>query len=355
MRGEKRANKYAINYDDSRFTEVEEDKQTALSELESTYADMINDSDQYYQSQIDAAKNYADTQSQLQQEQTDFAIEKIEQEKEQAKTDYLKEQSGAYVDWQKQSNQYGSNAEKMAAAGLANTGYSESAQVSMYNTYQNRLATARESYNKAVLNYNNSITEARLQNNSVLAEIAYNALQTQLALSLEGFQYKNQLILDKYNKKTEIDNTYYSRYQDVLAQINTENALAEQVRQFNANKSLQYAQLAESKRQYNKSLEEQQRQFNITNGVTTQRMATLSDGSKVDLNLFYKNDSRDAATLASILDLGYGPIDTKDLNQLIKEGKVEKYNKNGITLYRNKTNAGKKAAKDVLGLVDRGM
>jgi hypothetical protein len=99
----------------------------------------------------------------------------------------------------------------------------------------------------------------------------------------------------------------------------------------------------------------EERQFNIKNSAITPRMATLSDGTNVDLNLFYKNDSRDAATLASILDLGYGPIDAKDLNELVKEGKVEKYNKNGVTLYRNKTNAGKKAAKDVLGLVDRGM
>ena len=31
----------------------------------------------------------------------------------------------------------------------------ESSKVSMYNTYQNRVATARDSYNRAVLNYNN--------------------------------------------------------------------------------------------------------------------------------------------------------------------------------------------------------
>ena len=216
---------YDINYDDSRFKEVESDKKTALSDLEQTYAGMINSSDKYYQSQIDASQQWADKQTQLQNEKTDFAIEQIEQQKAQTKKDYLKEQSGAYVDWQKQSNQYGANAEQMAATGMTNTGFSESSQVSMFNTYQNRVATARESYNNAVLNYNNAIKDARLQNNSVLAEIAYEALQKQLELSLHGFQYKNQLLLDKANKKTEINNTYYQRYQDVLDQINHENAL----------------------------------------------------------------------------------------------------------------------------------
>ena len=238
-----------VNYNDERFTQVAADKNVALSDLEQTYAGMINSADSYYNSQIEASKQWADKQSELQQEQTDFAIEQIEQQKAQSQKDYIKEQSGAYVDWQKQSNKYGVNAEQKATAGLSGTGYSESSQVSMYNTYQNRVATARESYNQAVLGYNNAITEARLQNNAALAEIAYNALQQQLELSLQGFQYKNQLILDKANRKTEIENTYYNRYLDVLSQINQENALAEEIRQFNAS-------LAEDQRQFDLSLAE---------------------------------------------------------------------------------------------------
>jgi hypothetical protein len=83
------------------------------------------------------------------------------------------------------------------------------------------------------MNFDNSITEARLQNNSVLAEIAYEAQQKQLELTLQGFQYKNQLLLEQANKKLQIESEYYQRYQDVLAQINHENSLAEQIRQFN--------------------------------------------------------------------------------------------------------------------------
>ena len=255
---------YDVNYNDQRFQMVERDKNVALNDLEKTYSGMINASDKYSQSQIDASKEWADKQAQLQQEKTDFAIEKIEQQKQQAQKSYTKEQSGAYVDWQKQSNQYGANAEAMAAQGMAGSGYSESSQVSMYNTYQNRVATAREVYNQAVLNYNNSITEARLQNNSLLAEIAYNALQQQLELSLQGFHYKNTLILDKTAKKLEVDNMYYNRYQDVLAQINHENAMAEQIRQYNESQALEREKLAEQQRQFDASLAEEQRQYNET-------------------------------------------------------------------------------------------
>lgn len=242
---------YDINYEDQRFKQVESDKGAALSDLEKTYTDMIDKSDSYYQSQIDASKEWADKQSQLQQEQTDFAIEKIEQNKEQAKKDYTKEQSGAYTDWKKQSNQYGVNAEQQAAQGMQNSGYSESSQVSMYNTYQNRVATAREAYLRTVQNFDNAITEARLQNNALLAEIAYEAQKQQLELSLQGFQYKNQLVLDKTKQKLEVDNMYYQRYQDVLAQINHENALAEQIRQYNES-------LAEEKRQFDRLYPEEE-------------------------------------------------------------------------------------------------
>lgn len=241
----------AVNYNDKRFTEVNNQKNQALSELEKTYSGMINNSDKYYQAQIDASKQWANTQSEIQKQETEFAIQQVEQQKQQTEKDYTREQQGAYVDWQKQSNQYGANAEQKAMQGLQNTGYSESSQVSMYNTYQNRVATARESYTKAVQNYDNSITQARLQNNAKLAEIAYQALQSQLELSLQGFQYKNQLVLEKANKKTELENQYYQRYQNVLQQLNTENALKEQIRQFNKSYALQEKQLAEEKRQFN--------------------------------------------------------------------------------------------------------
>lgn len=223
----------AVNYNDRRFQQVNAEKQTALNNVNNTYNNMINNSDKFYNDQIKAAEDYGNKQQELQQQNTDFTIEKIEQQKDYAKKDYIKEQKGAYADWQKQSNQYGANAEKEASLGMSNTGYSESSQVSMYNTYQNRISTARESFNRATVEYDNSIKEAQLANNSALAEIAYNTLKTKLELNLEGFKYKNTLIQQKLTAQNETEDRYYNRWKDVLAQINTENELAEEQRQFN--------------------------------------------------------------------------------------------------------------------------
>ena len=239
----------AVDYNDERFAQVEADKNAALAEVENTYQGMVNDSEAYYQAQIDANQQWEQTQTQLQQEQTDFAIEQIEQEKEQAQRDYTKDQSGAYVDWQKQSDQHGVRAEQIADMGMQNTGYSESSQVSMYNTYQNRVATARESFNQSVVDYNNAITQARLQNNAALAEIAANALRERTELALQGFQYKNELLLQMANQKTQTENMYYQRHQDVLAQIMEEEALAEQIRQFNEQMDFQREQFEWQKSQ----------------------------------------------------------------------------------------------------------
>ena len=244
---------YDINYDDKQFKEVEADKKQALTNLEKTYGSMINDSENFYKEQVDATKEWEKKQTELQNQQTDFAIQEINQKKDQAKKDYTKEQSGAYQDWQKQSNPYGARAEQIADMGMQNTGYSESSQVAMYTDYQNRVVAARESYSRIVQDFDNDITQARLQNNAALAEIAFNSLQKRLELTLQGFQHKNQLLLEQENKKTELDQMYHERWQDVLAQMNTENALAEEIRQYNESMALEREQFEWQKSNFNKS------------------------------------------------------------------------------------------------------
>lgn len=316
-------NPYKIDYSDSRFKDVEISKDAALNDLNNAYGGMINEADNFYKSQIDATKEWEKKQSQLQQEQTDFAIEQIEQQREQAQKDYTKEQSGAYADWQKQSNQYGVNAERMAAQGMQNTGFSESSQVGMYNTYQNRIAAARESVNKAVLNYDNAMKDAILQNNSALAQIAFNSLQQQLELSLQGFQHKNQLVLDQVGMRMDVENQYYNRYQDVLNQINTENSLEEQIRQFNE-------QMAEEQRQFNFYNKLGEFAKKKSSGKSSSSSKKTSSSSTINKNT---NSGLSSDTAQSILDLGAGPISANTLAGMVNSGKVSEVSTGGKTTF----------------------
>lgn len=333
---------------DARLTQVEDDKKAALSDIEKTYGGMIESSDGYYNSQIQATKDWEAKQTEIQNAQTDFAIQEINQQKAQAKQDYTKEQSGAYTDWQKQSNAYGANAEQMAAQGLTGAGYAESSQVSMYNTYQNRVATARQSYERAVLNYNNAITEARLQNNAALAEIAYESLQKQLELSLAGFQYKNTLILEQAKTKRETEQMYHSQYMDVLGQINTESALAETNRHNEELEKIQREQLAEEIRQFDKLHPETSVPASVvktvkgytgksakTSGSTVKGVKGSSSSSVNKTSNSSSSSSNKSSSsgskidMQSVLNLGYGPISEEKLAELVDQGIAIPYEQNG--------------------------
>ena len=209
---------------DEELIEKKAAEEVEVSNSNAAFDRQIAATDKYYNDQSQLVKDWEASAKESQQAATDFTVDKIQQEKAQAEKNYLKEQSGAYTDYQKQSNKYGVNAEQMAASGLTNTGYSESSQVRMYNTWQNRVAAAKTSFDNAVLNYNNTIKEAQLQNSSAMAQLALESLQKQLEISLQGFQYKNTLILNKAQAEQDIRSRYHSEYMDILGQINAENA-----------------------------------------------------------------------------------------------------------------------------------
>ena len=151
----------------------------------------------------------------LQKEQTDFAIEQINQQKEQAEKDYTKEQQAAYGDYKRQTDPFGVNAEQMAAMGLSRSGYSESSKVAMYTAYQNRVATARASIEQARLTFDNAMKEAKLTNDINLAKIAAETLEKTLALNMESIVYLGNLEREKAERASAIDQTYYNRAQDI--------------------------------------------------------------------------------------------------------------------------------------------
>lgn len=287
---------------DYRLTNVTNEKNSALNEMNNTYNSMINSSQQYYDNLINNSKDWTNKQQAIQQSNTNWAIDKIEQSKEQAEKDYIKEQKGAYTDYQKAIDEYGVNAEQRASTGMNNSGYTETAQMMAFNSYQNRYASAREDYNKAILNYDNSIKDAMLQNSSSLAQIAYEGLQSQLELALQGFQYKNELLQTQFNNKMSIESLYETKYNNVLNQINEENRLAEERRQFNA-------QLAENRRQFNAS---QASKASSSTALTGSDGSLDGSGSSdVELTKVTKNIPK-SNVLKGFVDQGYTLYADKD-------------------------------------------
>ena len=158
----------------------------------------------------------------VQNANTDFAIQQIENQKEKAGEEYAKEQGAAYADYQKQIDPYGVNAEQMAANGLRNTGYAESSKVAMYNQYQTRITAARTSYQQAIKDYDMAITQARLQNSSVLAQIAVDALKQRMEYIIQFSAQNTSLLASLAQQKTAIRQQNLSNYMSVYNMLKGE-------------------------------------------------------------------------------------------------------------------------------------
>ena len=145
----------------------------------------------------------------------------------------------------------------------------------MYNAYQNRIASARQSLNDIKLEFDNAIKEATLQNNATLAENALTALKQKLDIALEGFNYKDTQTQNKLNWQNTLNNTYYNRYKDVESQINYENEQAEAIRQYEEQMAYKKEQDRIAQQNWEKEYALQQAQLAATRAYT----ASLSNGS----------------------------------------------------------------------------
>ena len=263
----------SVNYNDERFTQVENEKQSELNKYNQTYDNLINERNQFTNQQQDLVNQWEDTQKQIANDNLNHQIDLYNQQKDKAEQEYQDEAKASYIDYQKEVDKYGVSRENVVNNGLSNSGYAESSKVDMYNTYQNRVATARKGLNDAKLEFDNAIKEAQLQNNATLAENALTALQQKLNIALEGFNYKTEQENNKLNWNYNINNNYYNRYKDVESQINYENEQAEAIRQFNEQMAYQKEQQRLEQERWEKELEYQKQQDAISN---SQKWASIN-------------------------------------------------------------------------------
>lgn len=265
---------YNVNYNDQRFKNVENEKQSELNKYNQTYDRLIDEKNQFTNQQQDLVDRWEDTQKQIANDNLNHQIDLYNQQKDKANREYQDEAKASYIDYQKEVDRYGVSRENVVQNGLSNSGYSESSKVDMYNTYQNRVASARKSLNDAKLEFDNAIKEAQLQNNATLAQNALTALQQKLSIALEGFGYKSEQENNRLNWNYNINNTYYDRYKNVESQINYENEQAEKIRQFNEQMAYQKRQQQLEQQRWEQQMAYQRQQDAIAN---SQKWASINN------------------------------------------------------------------------------
>ena len=256
----------ASNQKDPRLQAVEAEKQAALDTTDQVFGELTQQTQEGYDSLIAGAEKYKQQQTQALNEELQLTQGDLQQQMDQAEQDYEKEQSAAYTDYQKQVNPYGVESEKLAANGMTGTGYSESAKVSMFNTYQSRVSAARESYEQAVREYDAAMQEAWQLNSAALAKIAYDALKAQTELSLKAVNQTGQLKLDWEDRRQEQQEQFRDMELEIGEQIRSEQlqsnaALLAQREQENQAWQQQYKALMEEYAQLQKGYDERIRQM----------------------------------------------------------------------------------------------
>lgn len=208
-----------IDSNDSRLTNIERERQERISQSNAEYNKTINDVNNHYDNVNQALDQGYAKREQAMNQQTQATIDNINTQKDKAERNYQNEQRGSYIDYRNAINPYGAQAELRASRGLSNSGYSETYQSNAYNTWQNRVATAKQSLNDALVDYNAQITNARNTNSTALAELWSNVALQKAQNSLQGFQYKNTLIENRNQRETQLQQLYDTKYQNMYKNI----------------------------------------------------------------------------------------------------------------------------------------
>lgn len=241
-------------------------KQAQIDEYNKNYDNQLTQYDSLLNQQKDLIDVETEKQKEIQQKQTDYNIGLINQNKEKAEKATQKETGDAYTDYLKSINQYGGNAEALAASGLINQGIQETSRIAMNITYQNRVSSAKSALLQANTEYDNQIQQALLTNDANLAELALNSMKQKYQIALQGFEYKTNMYNTKMSYMQNLDDTYFNRQQTLQSRIDSYNStisdlqsakerIAEERRQ-------REEELAEERRQFDLQFAENQRQFN---------------------------------------------------------------------------------------------
>lgn len=298
------------------FEDIDENSDQRLLDLQTEYEFAVGDVSDVYNSEI--SKNEVEKDKTLGaldkayqagvnelNTGTDAVVSGLEEKKDEAEDSYDIEAKAAYTDWQKASDPYGVNAEQMASMGMSNTGYSESSRVRMYNQYQNRVAVARATFNKATADYDRAIADAKMQNSVALARLASETYLKQAELSLYFVQKNDELLASKEKAIEEVNAIYATKWQDVLKQMKEEEKLTVGGNANNPEGNpLSTVNMQAAKQAAQNSMSR----------------PSLAGDMPIDRN--------------SLIALGYGNKSMAELNQLVSAGVIVPYVINGKLYFR---------------------
>lgn len=218
--------------DESNFKTLQKQKEKALNTSNKTYDELLKGNNAITDSVNDYINQYSTTQSEIYDKNLAREQEKADLGKKQAEEEFNKEaiaSKNAYYDF---TNPYGVQRELQAQQGLGNSGYSETVKSQAWTAQQNRTAQARATMNKAKLQFDEDMKDARLNNDVLKAQLALDTLKMKQDETLRSFNYKSDITQQRLANNQNLDSDYANRYNNIWNRIMTENQQKEDKRQF---------------------------------------------------------------------------------------------------------------------------
>jgi hypothetical protein len=282
-----------MNYEDERIKSLQAEKNQSQAQSDAVYNDLLTNNQDLLNRQNSLQDEYLKNQNELYDRGLNLTTDKINQAKNDVNNAYQKEAMASEADYQKFINPYSVQAEQMAERGLSGSGYSESAKTSAYNTSRIRTALARSSADKAMVEYNNQIAEAQLNNDSQKAQLALQLLQQKLANELSAFQTTLGIKQNQLTSNQNLDNTYYSRYQDVFNQQKYEQERDIEAQRYAEQLAYQKEQDAYNRQQDALAQSNWQKEYNraVSNDAYNRQQDALNEKNKYQVSTpYYQGD-----------------------------------------------------------------
>ena len=165
--------------------------------------------------------NALQQQQDITNKQTALNVAELERNKQEIDKDVDKTNKALYAEYRKATNPYGQNAENLASQGLANSGYAETTQTNLFNTYQKNVTDTLNNARTLKSDFDFQISKARQTGDITLAQ---NALAI--------YNQKMQLLTQEYELRNNREQFLYQKDQDRLAQTNWEKEYAMQQNQW---------------------------------------------------------------------------------------------------------------------------
>ena len=161
--------------------------------------------------------NALEQQNSITQKQTEMNVADLDRQKQEVDKDAIKTNKALYTEYKKASNPFGSTAENLTSQGLGNSGYAETTQANLYNTYQKNVTDTLNNARDLKSDFDFKISQARQTGDITLAQNALNI-----------YNQRMQLLSQEYEMRNNREQFLYQKDQDALAQSNWEKEYAYQ-------------------------------------------------------------------------------------------------------------------------------